>query len=275
MGALFALLAALSWGGGDYSGGRGSRDLNHFQVVVLSAITGIIILGLLGYVAGDPFPNRSSIINSGMAGAFGAVGIAMLYQALALGATAIVAPIAAVVGAVTPVVINFILEGAPAGNQQVGFILALAGLWLVTGTGQRANLDSRKSVLLAIIAGFGFGGFFIFIDQVQPGSNYLTLLIARMASFLVALAALIFQRIPLADPRRNPIAILAGLLDTGGNVFFLLASQLARLDVVVILASLYPAVTVILSRTLSGEPVSRRQWLGVVVCVLAVVIILI
>jgi drug/metabolite transporter (DMT)-like permease len=133
---------------------------------------------------------------------------------------------------------------------------------------------SRQSVLLALFAGLGFGGFFILIDQVAPGSNFLTLLVARLASLGVALIALAVLRSPLPGPKSQPVAVLAGLLDTGGNIFFLLATQRARLDVAVILASLYPAVTVLLARVLMKERVSLRQWIGVALCILAISLIL-
>ena len=52
------------------------------------------------------------------------------------------------------------------------------------------------------------------------------------------------------------------------NMLFLAAVQTGLLSVVSVLASLYPAVTVMLAR-LFGEVVSGRQWLGVVLAVVA------
>jgi drug/metabolite transporter (DMT)-like permease len=71
----------------------------------------------------------------------------------------------------------------------------------------------------------------------------------------------------------NPIAIFAGFFDAGGNVFFLLAKQFTRLDVAAVLASMYPAVTVILACVILREKVSASQWRGVILCVIAIALI--
>lgn len=274
-GVFFAVLAALSWGGGDFSGGLASRRLNPYQVLALSALTGALFLGPAGWFTHEPIPGFPSILLAAAAGASGALGIAALYKALGRGNMAVVAPIAAVVGAASPVLFSLLVEGSPDLNQGIGLAIALTGLWVVTSAGRRTSPVTQPSLYLALFAGIGFGGFFILIDQVAPGSNYLTLLIARLASLIIALIGLRVLRLPFPHPHAQPVALLAGLLDTGGNIFFLLASQLARLDVAVVLASLYPAVTVFLARALLQEKVSSRQWVGVGLCLLAIVVILV
>ena len=71
----------------------------------------------------------------------------------------------------------------------------------------------------------------------------------------------------------NPIALVAGVLDAGGNVLFLFARQHTRLDIAAVLSSFYPVATVVLARVILHERVTAVQWLGAVVCLVAVALI--
>ena len=81
------------------------------------------------------------------------------------------------------------------------------------------------------------------------------------------------NRLPLPGLRSNPTALLAGLLDAGGNLFYILARQYTRLDIAAVLSSLYPASTVLLAGLILREKISGVQWLGVAICVAAIALI--
>ncbi len=68
-------------------------------------------------------------------------------------------------------------------------------------------------------------------------------------------------------------ALLAVLLDTSGNLLFLMATRAGRLDVAAVLASLYPASTILLAAWTLHERPTRRQAMGMAVAVAAVVMI--
>jgi len=63
------------------------------------------------------------------------------------------------------------------------------------------------------------------------------------------------------------------VMDTGGNLLFLAASRLGRLDVASVLASLYPAGTILLAAWALHERPTRRQIMGMGVALAAVVMI--
>jgi drug/metabolite transporter (DMT)-like permease len=84
---------------------------------------------------------------------------------------------------------------------------------------------------------------------------------------------MVLFREPRSRLLSNPVALLAGFLDAGGNALYMLARQYTREDIAVVLSSLYPAVNVLLAWMLFKEKVSRTQWFGVVLCVAAVALI--
>jgi drug/metabolite transporter (DMT)-like permease len=68
-------------------------------------------------------------------------------------------------------------------------------------------------------------------------------------------------------------ALAAVLMDTSGNLFFVAATRAGRLDVAAVLASLYPASTIMLAAWMLRERFTRRQGWGMAVAVAAVVMI--
>ena len=106
--------------------------------------------------------------------------------------------------------------------------------------------------------------------MIQSEAVFAPLLISRSATLLVALLLVALRREKLPSPRTHPLALLAGVLDAGGNICYMLATQLTRMDVAAVLSSLYPAITVLLALALNHEKLTRRQWTGLAACLAAV-----
>jgi drug/metabolite transporter (DMT)-like permease len=128
--------------------------------------------------------------------------------------------------------------------------------------------------VLACLAGIGFGGFLIFLGLVDPGKIFTPLIVSRCMTLCVGLLLIKLNRLPLPALSSNPTALLAGVLDAGGNLFYVLARQYTRLDIAALLSSLYPASTVILAGLILKEKISFRQGVGVGVCLAAIVLIM-
>jgi drug/metabolite transporter (DMT)-like permease len=268
----FALAASITWGAGDFSGGFATRRAQVLSVVVGAYTVGFLMLIALALIWSEPFPVTLDLIWGSVAGLAGAVGLVAFYQGLAVGRMGIVAPLAAMLSAATPVLFGAFVEGLPGPLQLIGFVLAFIAVGLISGLGV---VKGRPEGLgLALIAGLGFGSFFILISRVSHGSVFWPLAAARLSSLLFLLAVvLIRHQKVLAEKTVWPVVLLAGGLDTAGNVFFVLATHVGRLDVAAILSSLYPAVTVLLATIILKERVTRLQALGILVAVVAIPLI--
>lgn len=273
LGIFSAITSALVWGSGDFTGGFASRKGNSLQVVVVSALSGLAILVLGALVMRERLPSLGSALWAFSAGLLGTVGVTALYFGLSRQNAASVAPVSAVLGAALPVVYNTLAEGAPQVIRLFGFGLALLGIWLVSQSEQGGLHLNRQGLGLGLLAGLGFGCFFILIAQVEHGLIFTPLVVSRSVTFLASFLLLRLKGFHLPGLRHNRLALLAGVLDAGGNFFFLLARQWIRLDVAVVLSSLFPAVTVLLAFFLQKQKISTGQWLGVGVCVAAIVMI--
>lgn len=272
LGIFFGLLSALVWGTGDFAGGYAARKQSQYQVLVLSAFAGLVFLVVAAIILQESFPSTRGILFSALGGLCGALGIAAFYRSLAIGNAAVVAPTASVIGTAMPVLFSAFFEGIPSQLKLTGFALAIIGIWLVSAS-HPEHPSGRDGFGLAILAGIGFAGFLIFLGTVEHGKVLTPLVIARSIALLTGLALVKINRLPIPAPNSNLPALIAGVLDVGGNLFYVLARQYTRLDVAAVLSSLGPAVTVVITTLVLKEAVSGKQWIGVVTCLVAVAMI--
>ena len=169
-----------------------------------------------------------------------------------------------------PLVYGSVTEGLPSIPRMAGFFLALVGIWLVARPHPASLPGHGRGLILGIAAGSVFGGYFILIAQIPAGSVFLPLAVAKFSSIPLVLTILAAQRVRVPSPAQAPVALLAGVMDAVGNGFFLMARHYSRLDIAAVLASLYPAVTVLLARLVYKEVISRSQWLGLTLCLVAI-----
>lgn len=271
LGIVFGLGSALIWGTGDFLGGLASRRTGQYQIVALAAAAGLILLLPAPFLRSDPPAAASDIAWAVAAGLAGAVGIAALYAGLSSGRAAVVAPTAAVVSASLPLMLTIVLEGSPDSFKLAGFLAGLAGIWLVSQpAAEDRSASAAHGLRLGLLAGAGFGGYFIFIAEVQPGRIVVPLLITKAAALIFALLVIRLRREAPASPAAHPLGIATGAFDAGGNLFYMLALQHTSLAVAAVLSSMYPATTVLLSAVALRERISRPQVVGVAVCLLAV-----
>jgi drug/metabolite transporter (DMT)-like permease len=273
MSYVLGLVSAIVWGAADFCGGLASRRAPLLTVLIVAELTGFFLLVLSAFLVNETFPVRAAFAYSVAAGLSGTIGLGCLYRGLAIGRASVVAPVSAVIGAAIPALFTAYREGLPEALKLAGFALALIAIVLASRSGDEKK--SQNAFPLGLLAGLGFGGFFVLIDQASgPHSTFFPLAIARSFPIPIMLLICFFRKLPvLPSLPAVPLVVLTGILDAAGTVFFLLSSTFGRLDVATILSSLYPASTVILSRLILREQISLLQKLGVVLALIAIVLI--
>ncbi|MCL4250248.1 MAG: DMT family transporter [Anaerolineae bacterium] len=267
----FSLLAAASWGSGDFSGSVASRRMSVASVLAISHPVGLVLLLILARINGEVGIEPNDWIWGLVAGAAGGIALAMLYRALATGRAGVVAPVTSIIATSLPVIVGITTAGLPGDVTLIGFGLAFVSVLLVSASGAFAT----SGLALALGAGLGFGVFFIMIARLESDAVFLPLAVARLASSTLMLTIALGTR-RIARPSSLAMwgaILLAGTLDVVGNMFFSLAERSGRLDIAGVVSSLYPAVTITWAFLLRGERIGRWQLIGIVLGLVAVALI--
>lgn len=277
-----SLSAAASWGAADFNGGLATKRSNVLGVVVVAHGIGLVFMLLLAVLAREHLPAWSSLLWGVAAGSVGGAGLACLYKALAVGKMGLTAPLSAVISALVPIMFSFTTVGLPRGIQLFGFGLAILSIWLIAT--QSGSATKSEGLGLAVAAGFGLGGFLLFIKFAGTQAVFWPLVAARAASLCLMIVLLVQRQLLQGNEKQSaamPLSwkpapgvlryiLVAGILDSGANALYVAATQHGRLDVAAVLSSLYPASTVILARVLLNEHWSRLQSLGMIAALAAV-----
>lgn len=269
----YSVTAVFLWGASDFAGGFGSRRANAFVLTAFSHICALALMVAVAIAIGGAFPDRASIAWALLAGALGGFSLAIFYGALAAGQMGLTAPIAALLGAAIPTMVDIALEGAPSRWSIAGFGLAILAIWLITRPETQAENDGSgrpKGVATAALAGVGFAGFYLCIHQAS-GSPAWVAAMSRVGSLTATAIAVAVVRPSLAmDRPAVGLGMLAGFLDITASALFIYANQHGRFDDAVVITSLYPAITVLLARVFLKEHFSRWKLIGLLAALAAV-----
>lgn len=270
---MLGLASALSWGSGDFGGGLLSRRAPLLGVVLFTQLVGIVAAFGLAVARGEPGIPPTDLAWSCVAAVFGLVGIAALYHGLAVGRMGVVAPTTGVLAALLPVVVGFTYEGLPDAPVIAGIGAALVAVVLVTRTSD-ASSGRPSGVMWALLAGLCIGGFNTTIGQLSGSGAFGPLALIRLVQAALLAAFILSRRESWRLPRDlAPWVLVVGLLDMGGNAFFILATQAGALAVAAVLSSLYPVVTVLLAIVVLRERLTRSHLAGIALTAMAIVLI--
>jgi len=270
-GVLSGLLGALSFGGGDFAGASAAR-----RAGALLAVAGAHGIGLIALLVGlavlrPPLPGADAIVIATAAGVAGMVGLAALYRGMAVGSMGIVTAVAGAGSLLLPLAVGA-LRGQPVGPLQLVGVACAAGAAAAASGASRDELG-RRALALAGLAALAFGAWYVLIDlAATAGDSLWALVFSRAASAGIATAVVAARGV---DRSAIPWALLvaAGLLDVGGNVFFVLARDAIPVGLAAAIVGLYPVVTMLLARFVIGERLPVVGLVGVALALLGIVLI--
>ncbi|RZS89383.1 putative membrane protein [Motilibacter rhizosphaerae] len=278
MGVLLALLSAVVYGSSDFCGGLATRRAGTLPVVVVSQAAGLLaLLALLVSVPGlGEDPTAGDIAWGVASGLGGGCGLLVFYRALATSVMSVAAPVTAVSAAAAPVLVGLALGDAVTAAALVGIVLALVAVVLISAEGGLPSWQTLRHSRLGapLLAGAGFGVFFVTLDQARSEAGLWPLVGARAASILLVVTLATATRRSIRLPRPSlPLVVGAGVLDMSANALYLLATAHGVLAVTGLLASLYPVSTVLLAQAVLRERLVLAQVVGLGAATGAVVLI--
>jgi drug/metabolite transporter (DMT)-like permease len=280
--ALIALASAVAWGGGDFCGGMGVKaaggsTTSALRFVVLAHTISLAVLLAILAALRQPIHWGAPAVWALTGGVAGGLGLTTFYIALSrstkdnpMGAAA---------------ALSSVLEGAPRVLTLAGFVMAAAAIWMIAadGPGENGSAESSRSTLvLAALGGVGFGLYYIALRFANPLGLIVPMALARAGSLLALLPLLGVLTARQTQRTQQfteglwpllPWVLGVALLDTAGNMLFVAATRLGRLDVAAVLGSLYPAATILLAAWHLHERPTRQQLAGMAAALAAVVMI--
>lgn len=269
MEVIFGGISSILYGAADFLGGEGAKRAPAASIVFWAGVISFPLIFIVALLVGGEATVGDYLLGA-VAGASGGLGLVFLFAGLGRGHAAAVAPVAAALAAVLPVVVAVIDGERPTTLSWIGVAVAVPAIVLCAWVADPGE-TLGGSLRYGVAAGLGFGGFTAVIRFTSAESNLLPLVTSRASTMLIVLILAGARIWRLVGLRSIPRSIVVGnaLLDVTGNVTLLVALRAGSLALAAVAASFYPAVTVILARLINAEHLLRRQLVGLGLTLLA------
>jgi uncharacterized membrane protein len=291
---LLALVAAVSFGGSDYTAGLASRKTSVLRVTVVAEGVNAALVVPVVVIFSSSSPSVLTLEWGAAAGVSGVCGVMALYMGFRHAAFSVASPVSAVAAAGLSVLVGLLSGERPGVLSLVGMVLtapaivavavsaarldaaqpdrsdsaaAAANAAGVPGTAEdaRTSVVNRRSagVVWGLAAGAGFAMFLIGLNRAGSSKDLWPIGIADLAGVITAvgLAAVAGQLAPPPAETRQ-LSVLTGAIGAVGALSVFLATHRGLLAVTAVIYSLYPAGTIILARVRSDERLNRAGMFG-------------
>lgn len=292
MDIILGITAALGWGVADFSARLPSRRIGAYRTLMIMQFFGVLVLTIYLW--------QSSVFSRGMApgwkpwlfaiiaGLINTVSSLALYRSFEIGVMSIAGPVSSAYPALT--VALALLSGERihalrASGLAVTFIgVIFAALSFASDRASAASGNAHgpeahlsKGAAFAIFAAIGYGVMFWWLGfHVVPlVGSAVSVWVVRITTLVVLFLVGIPTGKSLRLPRGNVwwFLLVVGLMDTAAFVANNAGMGTGHVAVVSVLASLYGAVTVLLSWIFLRERIERTQWFGIFLIFVGVVLV--
>ncbi len=279
--AVLGLVSALLYGASDFLGGIAARRISPLLSSALAFAVAVAVGGVALAIE-RPVYSDDAVALGAVAGVLGAIGTWALYACLAVGPMSVLSPGVAVIYAILPAIFGIALgeRFPPIGYAALVAVVVAAVLLSVTRSEPGAGADggaarrrlSGRAIVYGVVAGVGFAGYIIVMDQTPAESGLLPLFADLVVALLLFAAALAIGRLRngpgelagLRSGRALGQALAAGALLVAGNILLVIGLHIGDLAVMGVLNSLYPLGTVVLALILLRERLTVVQGAGIV-----------
>jgi drug/metabolite transporter (DMT)-like permease len=282
---LLGLAAAVLYGSGDFLGGMATRRAHVLTVLTLVETAGVIVAVAVAVLSGGP-ASLPGLAWGFSAGVIGGLGLIVFYVGLAAGPMSVVAPVSGLVATVLPVAVALAEGERPGAGVYAGATLCLVAIVLASSAGETsgpartgpartgpartgpartgpAHPPRRlgRAIAYGTASGLAFGLFFLLIRNAGQSGEVWPVAAGRIGELAIVLAAAAVLRPGLLRGIGGSIPLVAaaaGVIDVVANLCYVAATRTGSFGLAVVLASLYPGVTVLLARVVLGE---RLRWI--------------
>ena len=205
------------------------------------------------------------VLAGSASGALIALGLSIVYRAMADASSAIAAPIAGVLSAVIPLAWDILGGTSISTLTFIGCFIAILSMAIVTFDPGIEGGTVRKGILLALLGGIFFGLSISLAGDTSIASGTWPAVFNRAIGFVALLPLVARSQVPLILPSNvRKFGVLGGIAGAIGMVALIVGSQRGDLGTVSVIAGTYPAVIVVLTSTFDDDRV--RWWQAIGIC---------
>jgi drug/metabolite transporter (DMT)-like permease len=307
---VLALAAAASYSGSDYAAGLAARAASVVRVTLVAQVTNAVLIMPVVPLVGARIPSPPSLAWGALAGVSGAAGTIALYLGFRYAAFSVASTVSAVTSAGFSVLAVLLLGERPGALALAGIALALPAIAAVSvSTGQattgqattgqasgdeppgaqaggddapdpagrpRRSATGRHAagVGWGLVAGAAIGLFFTSLNRAGSGTDLWPLAVAELTAVVtVAGMAVATRQFGLPPAGTRWLSVLTGITAAAGTFCYFLATHRGLLAVTAVIASLYPAGTILLARALLGERLTAVRITGLCLAAASVALI--